>query len=127
MFDSSILDAGLALATLLALAGGLLSFLSPCVLTVVPPYAPGTMLRLSDGRWAVAVDHVPTDPCRPIVQITPDPKHISPGEAGEVGDIVELTKASPQLCVVEADGQDTSQLNFERPALMQEELTNVMG
>ena len=38
MFDASILDAGLALATLLALAGGLLSFLSPCVLPVVPPY-----------------------------------------------------------------------------------------
>ena len=38
MFDHSILDAGLALATLLALAGGLLSFLSPCVLPVVPPY-----------------------------------------------------------------------------------------
>jgi cytochrome c-type biogenesis protein len=38
MFDTSILDAGLALATLLALAGGLLSFLSPCVLPVVPPY-----------------------------------------------------------------------------------------
>lgn len=38
MFDSSILDASLALATLLALAGGLLSFLSPCVLPVVPPY-----------------------------------------------------------------------------------------
>ncbi|MBK6467354.1 MAG: cytochrome c biogenesis protein CcdA [Rhodobacter sp.] len=38
MFDSSILDAGLALATLLALAGGLLSFVSPCVLPVVPPY-----------------------------------------------------------------------------------------
>jgi len=38
MFDSSILDAGLALSTLLALTGGLLSFLSPCVLPVVPPY-----------------------------------------------------------------------------------------
>jgi cytochrome c-type biogenesis protein len=38
MLDFSILDAGLALATLLALAGGLLSFLSPCVLPVVPPY-----------------------------------------------------------------------------------------
>ncbi len=38
MPDISILDAGLALATLLALAGGLLSFLSPCVLPVVPPY-----------------------------------------------------------------------------------------
>lgn len=38
MFGFDILDAGLALATALALAGGLLSFLSPCVLPVVPPY-----------------------------------------------------------------------------------------
>ncbi|MDQ2065043.1 cytochrome c biogenesis protein CcdA [Xinfangfangia sp. CPCC 101601] len=38
MLDISIIDAGLALATLLALLGGLLSFLSPCVLPVVPPY-----------------------------------------------------------------------------------------
>jgi len=96
------------------------------LLTVVPPYAPGTMLKLSDGRWAVAVDHVPSDPCRPIVQITPDPKHMSPNDAGEVGDIIELTNASPSLYVVEADGQDTSELNFERPALMQEELSSSM-
>jgi cytochrome c-type biogenesis protein len=38
MFGFDILDAGFTLATLLALAGGLLSFLSPCVLPVVPPY-----------------------------------------------------------------------------------------
>lgn len=38
MFGYEILDAGLVLATLLAFAGGLLSFLSPCVLPVVPPY-----------------------------------------------------------------------------------------
>lgn len=38
MFGFDILDAGLALASLLAFAGGLLSFLSPCVLPVVPPY-----------------------------------------------------------------------------------------
>lgn len=38
MFGFDILQSGLTLATLLALAGGLLSFLSPCVLPVVPPY-----------------------------------------------------------------------------------------
>ena len=38
MFGFDILDAGLLLASLLAFAGGLLSFLSPCVLPVVPPY-----------------------------------------------------------------------------------------
>ena len=38
MFGFDILDAGLMLASLLAFSGGLLSFLSPCVLPVVPPY-----------------------------------------------------------------------------------------
>jgi cytochrome c-type biogenesis protein len=38
MFDLNILDAGFALAALIALAAGVLSFLSPCVLPIVPPY-----------------------------------------------------------------------------------------
>ena len=38
MFDLSIMDAGFGLAALIALAAGVLSFLSPCVLPVVPPY-----------------------------------------------------------------------------------------
>ncbi|MFZ1726456.1 MAG: cytochrome c biogenesis protein CcdA [Albidovulum sp.] len=38
MFDTSIIDAGFALAALVALVAGLLSFLSPCVLPIVPPY-----------------------------------------------------------------------------------------
>lgn len=38
MFGIEIMDAGLAPAMLVALLGGLLSFLSPCVLPVVPPY-----------------------------------------------------------------------------------------
>ncbi len=38
MFDMSIMDAGFGLAALLALAAGVLSFLSPCVLPIVPPY-----------------------------------------------------------------------------------------
>ena len=38
MFDVSIMDAGFAMAALLALLAGILSFLSPCVLPIVPPY-----------------------------------------------------------------------------------------
>jgi cytochrome c-type biogenesis protein len=38
MFGFDIIDAGLFLAMGLAFLGGLLSFLSPCVLPVVPPY-----------------------------------------------------------------------------------------
>jgi cytochrome c-type biogenesis protein len=38
MFGVSVMDAGFALAALIALLAGVLSFLSPCVLPVVPPY-----------------------------------------------------------------------------------------
>ncbi|RVV99496.1 cytochrome c biogenesis protein CcdA [Mesobaculum littorinae] len=38
MFGIEIMDAGLIPAMLVALAAGLLSFLSPCVLPIVPPY-----------------------------------------------------------------------------------------
>ncbi len=38
MFGIDIIDAGLLPAMLVALFGGLISFLSPCVLPIVPPY-----------------------------------------------------------------------------------------
>ncbi len=38
MFGFEIIDAGLVPAMLVALLGGVLSFLSPCVLPIVPPY-----------------------------------------------------------------------------------------
>ena len=38
MFGIDLIDAGLLPAMLVALAAGLLSFLSPCVLPIVPPY-----------------------------------------------------------------------------------------
>ena len=38
MLETGIMDAGFALAALIALFAGVLSFLSPCVLPIVPPY-----------------------------------------------------------------------------------------
>lgn len=38
MFGIDVIDAGLVPAMLVALAAGILSFLSPCVLPIVPPY-----------------------------------------------------------------------------------------
>ena len=38
MFGIDLFDASLAPALLVALVGGMLSFLSPCVLPIVPPY-----------------------------------------------------------------------------------------
>ncbi len=38
MFGLEIFDAGLITAMMIALAGGFISFLSPCVLPIIPPY-----------------------------------------------------------------------------------------
>ncbi len=38
MLETTLIDAGFALAALIALLAGVLSFLSPCVLPIVPPY-----------------------------------------------------------------------------------------
>jgi len=38
MLETGIMDAGFALAALIALFAGVLSFISPCVLPIVPPY-----------------------------------------------------------------------------------------
>ncbi|SER51249.1 cytochrome c-type biogenesis protein [Tranquillimonas rosea] len=54
MFGIEIIDAGLIPAMLVALVGGLLSFLSPCVLPIVPPYLAYmggiTMTEMSGGE-----------------------------------------------------------------------------
>lgn len=38
------------------------------LMSVVPPFAPGTIVTLSDGRAVAVIDWSPLDPCRPIVQ-----------------------------------------------------------
>lgn len=38
MFEISLLDAGILPAMIIALVAGIFSFLSPCVLPIVPPY-----------------------------------------------------------------------------------------
>lgn len=59
MFGIDLWDASLAPALLAAAIGGVLSFLSPCVLPIVPPYlafmAGASMDEISDGRpdWRV--------------------------------------------------------------------------
>ncbi|MEM6459052.1 MAG: HD domain-containing phosphohydrolase [Planctomycetota bacterium] len=82
------------------------------LLEVVPPYAPGCPLRLSDGRSAVCVDHQPAEPCRPVVQTLDEG-----GEDGE-GETLDLTADEHRgLSVVECDGQPTGEFNFAGEAL----------
>ncbi|NHX27511.1 cytochrome c biogenesis protein CcdA, partial [Escherichia coli] len=59
MFGIELIDAGLLPAMLIALVAGLLSFLSPCVLPIVPPYLAYmsgiTVSDLNEGRTARAI------------------------------------------------------------------------
>lgn len=86
------------------------------LLAVVPPYAPGSIVRLSDGQHAVVVDHHPQEPCRPTVQVIPDPAALVEVADPPAGPTIDLSEQHEQS-IVEHDGHDVRSLNFERPAL----------
>jgi HD-GYP domain-containing protein (c-di-GMP phosphodiesterase class II) len=83
------------------------------LLEVVPPYPPGSIVRLSDGRFAVCVDHSREAPCRPTVQVIPDPDQLDPDDM-PAGEIVNLAETGQHLEVVECDGSEVAGLNFNR-------------
>ncbi|MEM7627444.1 MAG: HD domain-containing phosphohydrolase [Planctomycetota bacterium] len=85
---------------------------------VVPPYAPGSQLKLSDGRAAVCVDHNPADPCRPVVQTIPDLSTL--GQADDEvadGETIDLSQEPPALFVAECDGHPVTEFNFTAESL----------
>lgn len=77
------------------------------LLAVCPPYAPGSIVRLSDGRRCVVRTWSPADPCRPRMSelIETDPAH------PEVGELVDLDDRA-DLEIVEADGADVRADNY---------------
>jgi HD-GYP domain-containing protein (c-di-GMP phosphodiesterase class II) len=87
------------------------------LLAVVPPYAPGSVVTLSDNRYAVVIDHHPLRPCRPIVQLIPDPSSLGKGDL-PLGPILDLAEQSPGLFVAHCDGFDVGELNFDRPTIL---------
>ncbi|MBI1335908.1 MAG: HD domain-containing protein [Phycisphaera sp.] len=94
------------------------------MLLVVPPYPPGSVVRLSDGRWCAVVDHRVTDPCRPLVQTIPDPKTLD--ENDKAGEAIDLAECKKDLFIAEHAGLDVTRLNFTLPQNMRFELTNTM-
>lgn len=87
------------------------------LLAVVPPYPPGSMVQLSDGRSGVCIDHIPLDPCRPVVQIITEDEMFDP-DAVPSGEEVHLFEENEDLYIAQCNGEDVSELNFPRPALM---------
>ncbi|MFG0285410.1 MAG: HD-GYP domain-containing protein [Phycisphaerales bacterium JB039] len=81
------------------------------LLSVVPPYPPGSMVRLSDGTIGVVEAWRPTDPCRPVVrEISLAPERIERGLDDDARSIDLLTVGGVQI--VEAEGFDVSRDNF---------------
>jgi len=79
------------------------------LLSVVPAYAPGTMVTLSNGRTGVVVEWFPDDPCRPTVQVIADPsRHVSGTRGGERF----ILRRDPSLSVARAEEQDVAEDNF---------------
>jgi hypothetical protein len=79
------------------------------ILAVVPAYAPGTMVTLSNGKSGAIVEWFPDDPCRPTVQML-DPS--APYADRRFGGERFVLRDDPSLTVVRAEEQDVSGDNF---------------
>lgn len=81
------------------------------LLAVAPPYPPGSLVKLTDGREAAVTAWSVEDPCRPTVEIlnalTPEPRR---GEAPRQR--LDL-RANPTLSIAAIDGHDVTKHNFE--------------
>lgn len=71
---------------------------------VVPAYAPGAVITLSNGESAMVVDWDKDDPCRPVVRVRESADSAT-------GPIIDL-REHRTLCVVEQDGFDVRRENF---------------
>ena len=95
--------------------------------TVVPPYPPGSVVRLSDGRYAVCIEHDPEEPCRPRVQVISTSGELDPFKDGQLGPVIELRESGPGLYVTECGGVDVSEMNFTLPEVLRDPYHHVAG
>lgn len=76
------------------------------LLAVVPPFAPGSMVTLSDSRRALVASWSPLDPCRPVVEIIPEP---TPGRTrwweNPPNEVVDL-QHEPTITIASCDDID---------------------
>ena len=84
-----------------------------------------TVVRLSDGRVGICIDHTPADPCRPVVQIIEDIADVGP-DLVPTDEVVQLTAHDEGLYVTHCDGQEVAHLNFPRPTLMRESIEGLI-
>lgn len=74
------------------------------MLAVTPAFAPGTIVRLSDGRRAAVADWRANNPCAPIVEILGEPDR---GWDSRVSQRIDLEKPnSPRIVTIETPDGD---------------------
>jgi HD-GYP domain-containing protein (c-di-GMP phosphodiesterase class II) len=88
------------------------------LLAVAPPYPPGTLVTLSDGRRGAVVDWSPLDPCRPTVKV------LDPATANAAEQRISLIE-NPDITVIETDGVCVKDDNFYPAFEGQFDLTRV--
>ncbi|KKL64926.1 hypothetical protein LCGC14_2160110 [marine sediment metagenome] len=128
MFDISLLDAGLLPAMTIALIAGIFSFLSPCVLPIVPPYLAymgGVSINRQINRLERGVDLLVATPGRLIDLLDrravrlDETRFLVLDEADQMldmGFIHALRKIAPLL----APGRQTMLFSATMPKLMNE-------
>jgi len=80
------------------------------LLTVVPPYAPGSMVTLSTGQRGAVVSWSPLDPCRPTVEVIED---LLAGTTADEFDRERVDlREDHEIVVVEAEGESVTDDNF---------------
>jgi HD-GYP domain-containing protein (c-di-GMP phosphodiesterase class II) len=85
------------------------------LLQVVPPFAPGTLVQLTDGRHALVIDHDPRKPLAPTVQLLDDPAKLDEPDADLTGPILDLREAEDGLRIAAAEGEDVRDIDLRLP------------
>jgi HD-GYP domain-containing protein (c-di-GMP phosphodiesterase class II) len=89
------------------------------LIKIAPPYPPGTIVTLSDGRRGAAMEHNPLDPCRPTVQILSrdDQAPLNFNDLDESAiEVIDLS-LSPHIQIVKVGEVPVAEHNFELPRL----------
>lgn len=104
------------------------SWIDPIVLkallSVVPPYAPGTRVTLNDGSEAVVVGWNAQDPCRPTVAEMVAPRRAGTPFPRATSVHVDLSR-NADLFIARAEGQDVSKDNFTLTGAERIDLTQI--
>ncbi|MCA9283217.1 MAG: HD domain-containing protein [Phycisphaeraceae bacterium] len=85
------------------------------LLQVVPPYAPGTIVTLSDGKRAAVARWLPEAPCRPRVLLLEEHDMSRTRVWARKDQFFIDLRDRPDLHIAEVDGCDVSAFNFDPP------------